>query len=112
MKPVVKSVYLNICLISFPIHNSPKQGDALSPLLFNFGLEYTVRNVQEKRVGLQFNGIRQLMVYADGVKLWKGKMNAVKSNTEDINGEILVEVNAEKSVWSCLITRMHNKIVR
>jgi hypothetical protein len=29
----------------FPIQNGLKQGDALSPLLFNFALEYGVRKV-------------------------------------------------------------------
>jgi hypothetical protein len=29
----------------FPIKNSLKQGDALSPLLFNFALEYAIRRV-------------------------------------------------------------------
>jgi hypothetical protein len=33
----------------FPIQNGLKQGDALSPLLFNFVLEYAVRKVQETR---------------------------------------------------------------
>jgi hypothetical protein len=31
----------------FPIQNWLKQGDALSPLLFNFALEYANRKVQE-----------------------------------------------------------------
>jgi hypothetical protein len=30
---------------SFPIQNGLKQGDALSPMLFNFALEYAVRKV-------------------------------------------------------------------
>jgi hypothetical protein len=30
---------------NFPIQNGLKQGDALSPLLFNFALEYTIRKV-------------------------------------------------------------------
>ena len=30
----------------FPIRNDLKQGDALSPLLFNFALEYAIKRVQ------------------------------------------------------------------
>jgi hypothetical protein len=32
----------------FTVQNGLKQGDALSPLLFNFSLEYAIRRVQEK----------------------------------------------------------------
>jgi hypothetical protein len=31
--------------VRFPIQNGLKQGDALSPLVFNFDLEYAVRSV-------------------------------------------------------------------
>jgi hypothetical protein len=54
---------------SFPIQNGLKQGDALSPLLFNVTIEYFIRNVQENQVGLKLNGTHQLLAYADDVNL-------------------------------------------
>jgi len=51
---------------SFNIRNRLKQGDALSPLLFNFALEYAILKVKGKK-GLSFNFLNQLFVYADDV---------------------------------------------
>jgi hypothetical protein len=67
---------------SFPIQNGLKQGDALSPLLFNFALEYTIRKVQENQVGLKLNGIHQLLAYADDVNLMEGNIDTVEKNRE------------------------------
>ena len=49
---------------SFPVENGLEQGDALSPLLFNFA-----RMVQETNLGLDMNGAHQVLAYADDVNL-------------------------------------------
>ena len=66
----------------FPIGNGLKQGDALSPMLFNFALDYAFRRVQVNQDGLKLNGIHQLLAYADDVNILGGSIHTVKKHTQ------------------------------
>ena len=66
----------------FPIKNGLKEGDALSPLLFNFALEYAIRRVQVNQNGLKLNGTHHFLAYADDVNILGGSIQTVKEYSE------------------------------
>ena len=70
----------------FPIRNGLKQGDALSPLLFNFALECAIRRVQVNRDGVKLNGTHQLLVYVDYINILGRSIHTVTKNTETLVG--------------------------
>ena len=67
---------------SFPIEDGLKQGYALSPLLFNFSLEYAIRKVQETNVGLDMNDTHQVLAYADVVNLIGDDIRTIERNAD------------------------------
>jgi retron-type reverse transcriptase len=66
----------------FPSRNGLKQGDALSPLLFNFALGYAIRRVRVNQDGLKLNVTHQLLAYADDVSILGGSVHTVKEKAE------------------------------
>ena len=81
----------------FPIRIGLKR-DALSPLLFNFAVEYAISRVQVSHDGLKLNGAHQLLVYAD-VNILGGSVHTVNENAEALlvaSKESGLDVHADK----------------
>ena len=90
-----------------------KQGDALSPLLFIFALEYVIRRVQEYRIGLELNGKHQLLVYANDVNMLGENLQTVRENAEifiKASKDIGLEVNSEKTKY--MITSRYQNVIQ
>jgi len=86
----------------FPIRNGLKQGDALSPMLFNFALEYAIRRVQVNKDGLKLYGTHKLKAYADDVNILAVSMHTLKENAEALVADtrkIGLEVTACKTKY-------------
>ena len=98
----------------FLIRNGLKQGDVLSPLIFNLALDSAIMRVQANQDGLKLNGTHQLRVYADDVNILGRNVRTIKENGKflivttkviglDVNGNIL-------STWSCLEFRVQEEV--
>jgi hypothetical protein len=91
----------------FPIQNGLKQGDAISPLLFNFALENAIRRVQENQEGLKLDGTQQLLDYSDAVNIAE-ENTETGENTEallDASKVVGLEVNPEKTKYILMSRR-------
>jgi hypothetical protein len=75
---------------------------ALSPLRFNFALEYAIRRVQANQDGLKLNGTHQLLGYAYDVNMLGGSIHTIRKNTEVLviaSKDSGLEANTEKTKY-------------
>jgi hypothetical protein len=95
----------------FLVMNVLKQRNAVSPLLFNFSVEYAISSVHVNQDGLKLNGTHQLLVYALDGNILGGSVHSIhKKNLETLtvaSKETVLEVNASRlSTWSRLKIRI------
>ncbi|KAJ4435694.1 hypothetical protein ANN_18310 [Periplaneta americana] len=105
--------YSRVRIGPFQIHCGLKQGDAISPVLFNFALEYGIRKAQDNRQGLELNGLHQLLFYADDVNMLGENPQTISENTGillEANKERGLKVNPEKTKY--MIMCREQNIVR
>jgi len=77
------------------IRNVLKQEDILSPLFFNYALEFAIRRVQ-------VNVTHQLLAYADDVNTLGGSVHTINENSEALivaSKEIGLKVNVDKTKY-------------
>jgi hypothetical protein len=93
----------------YSVENGLKQGDALSPLFFNFALEYAIRKVQGNQVGLKLNGTYQLLVHVDNMNLLGDNIDTIenKETLTDASKKVGREVNAEKTKYRPILLPRH-----
>jgi len=83
------------------VEHGLKQGDALSPFIFNFALEYAIRRVQVNQAGFKLNGTYQLLVHAVD-NILGGSTHTIKKNAETLvvaSKETGLEVNPVKTMY-------------
>ena len=78
------------------------KGDAISPSLFKFALEYTIRRDEANQENLKLNITHQLLVYADEVNISGGSVRTIKKVADTLvvaTKKTGLEVSAEKTKY-------------
>lgn len=90
---------------SFEINSGLKQGDALSPLLFNLVLEKAMRSAEIKTELLSAQGPKLLLAYADDIDLVGDSTLSTKdifNKVEGATSKVGLKINEEKTKYMCI----------
>jgi hypothetical protein len=74
----------NTIVLTSAIQGGLKQGKVLSLSLFNFALEYVIKNAEASQKGLKLNGRHQLLFYADDINLFNEKIHTMRVKTHNV----------------------------
>lgn len=86
----------------FEVATGLKQGDALSPMLFNLILEHVIRKVLNHDSGVELNGKHQIIGYADDLALLGTCANEVRimaKTLEEEGRKVGLRINQDKTEY-------------
>jgi sorting nexin-29 len=86
-----------------------RQGDSLSTLLFNIGLEKVIRNIEINPGGTNFNRTRKYMAYADDIVVIRRSVE-VHMQIQSAASAIGLEININKTKY--MRTKKGNEVVK
>jgi len=101
---------------AFMINTGLKQGDALSPMLFNIELEEVVRNVLNFGIGVKLQEFKtiKLIAYADDILLLSESENDLQGMAEalmDESKEMGLTINEGKTKYMILSRKNNNNLI-
>jgi hypothetical protein len=77
-------------------------------MLYNFSLDYGIRNVQENEGGLKLKGACNILSNVDNLNLFDDNVITVQKSTEALQSkETGLEANAEKA--KCMSMSLHQR---
>jgi len=115
MKMCLKETYIEVRIgknfpVAFSTENYLKQGDDLSPLLFDVVLEFNISKAQENLKGMELSGKQQLLVYDDDVNILDQNISTGKRKTKallEVSREAGLELSGEKTKHMVLSRHQH-----
>lgn len=90
---------------TFDVNTGVRQGDGLSPLLFNIVLERTLKRTRELQLGMNVGTIINLLAFADDIVLLVDNKEDLITLAETLINEakeVGLNVNREKTKYMCI----------
>lgn len=99
--------YLQSISDPFEVKSGLKEGDALSPALFNLALEKIIRNTNENR-RMEVSIDQVVLVYSNDILVMsETKEEVINTTSKLINASKRIELNLNKEKTKCMVVSIN-----